>query len=431
MSLRNPFARWIVISAIWLPLCALGQSGGEATAAELRQLRKELQALRDRIEVLEAERRADERSGLRGEPPAPEERRTGTEPVPAEPESTLEVTGALRFNAFWETGDDGLQDRRGDSAFDLFRIGAKGTYKDILLSAEYRFYSYMHTLHHGWIGYQPNNRNWLEAGITQVPFGLLPYASHNYWFGIPYYLGLADDYDVGLKYVRETGPWNLQLAFFKNGEFGNPAKLDRYSFDVVSVGDYQNEETNQGNIRLAYTFGEGSDLINEVGLSAQYGGLRNRETGRTGDFSAYAFHWDFRYQRWNVQFQAIRQNYNPENPVGVSDDIIRLGAFATSYEVASEGTALVANIAYNLPVPFEFLDSVTAYNDFSAFLKDVDSFDDSYINTTGFAIGSGPIFVYLDFIQSWNMVFFDGGSFAGGGNDEWNLRANLNIGYYW
>ncbi len=427
----------------FLPVLLVAQNVNSISSEEAKLLRQEIKRLRERVELLEAQAakppvskpvKADvasaaelsEVSDMRKSESPAEMVKEGSVDEP-----TLDIKGALRFNVFWETGNDAVKDRRGDSAFDLFRIGAEAKYKEILLSAEYRFYSFMDTLHHGWVGWEPNGLDRIEAGITKVPFGLLPYASHNFWFGVPYYLGLSDDYDIGVKYVRQDGPWDLQLAFFKNEEFSSPGNLERYSFDVVSSGDQRNEETNQGNLRIAYTTGKGTDFINEYGLSGQFGGLRNQVTGDIGNFRAYAVHWNSYFHRWNFQIQTGRQNYNPRNPVGVSDETVLLGAFATSYEVASEATFLVANVAYNFPVPFDFLDSFTGYNDFSVFVKDKDHFNHSFLNTTGLAIGSGPIFIYLDFIQSRNMVFFDGGSLAGGGNDEWNLRMNLNLGYYW
>lgn len=451
-------ARRLIRFALLLSLAS--QSAVAAMAAEppaesppdprdeqIRLLRQELRRLRERVEVLEA--RAAEPAPTPppalAAPEAPETRATayaggsGAEAKAENPalaedtadEPKIDFKGAVRFNTSWVSDNPELDDKRGQSGLDLFRIGAEGEYKDLRVSAEYRFYPFMNTIHHGWIGYRPNDRHAAEFGITQVPFGILPYASHNFWFGAPYYLGLGDDYDMGLKYRYGRDALDLQLAFFKNEELNDPANLDRYSFDVVQVGDQRNEETNQFNARLAYTFGEGTSFTNEVGLSGQWGQLYNDATGEHGDHWALAAHLDSRYERWNFQFQIARYAYNPENPPGVDSRSVRLGAFATSYDVAAEGTVLVGNVAYNFPVPVDFVDSITGYNDFSAVFKDEDAFDDSFLNTTGVAIGVGPVFIYLDLIQARNMVFFGDGSLAGGGDDEWDLRANLNVGYYW
>ena len=132
-----------------------------------------------------------------------------------------------------------------------------------------------------------------------------------------------------------------------------------------------------------------------------------------------------------MQLQASHYRYDPENPPGVPDNVIRLGGFATSYDVASEASVLVANVAYNVPLSSDFIDQLTCYNDYSVVLKDEDAFDDSHLNTTGCLVGVGPLYIYLDLIQARNMIFFGNGSLAGAGEDDWNRRFNVNVGYYW
>ncbi len=349
----------------------------------------------------------------------------------AQAENRIDFKGALRFTAYLDEGSNAAKSKRGQSGLDIFRIGADGVYDDFQISAEYRYYPYMHTIHHGWVGYRMPDTGQLQFGISQVPFGILPYASHNFWFGAPYYLGLSDDYDLGLKWIRQDGPWNLQLAFYKNAELGDASNLNRYSFDVVRVGNQQNEETNQFNARIARTLEAGLDSLHEIGLSLQAGQLYNTLTDDTGNHWALAAHLDSRYRRWNLQLQLARYAYNPKNPPGVSDDTMQLGAFAASYPVASEATVGVVNVAYNLPVSIPGIDQVLLYNDYSFVLKDNDAYADSHLNTTGAALGVGPLFLYLDLIQSKNMVFLGNGSLAGGGDDSWHRRLNLNVGYYW
>ena len=414
-----------------------------ALAAELERMQQQLdglESLRRRVAQLERElelaRLQAEEQGLASAAgkrdvaalSADTEAVTEMEPVP---ERGIAFGGALRFNYYWYDYDEAVEAKRGDSGLDLFRINADGRLGDLLLSAEYRFYPFMNVLHHGWIGYEFDDGGRLEVGVTRVPFGLLPYASHNFWFGTPYYLGLEDDYDLGAKYVRTDGPWEWQAALFKNAELGSAADLDRYSFDVVAVGETANEETNQANLRASYTFGAETTCSHEVGVSAQFGQLYNADTNRKGDHWAAGAHLDTRCGRWNLQLEAARYRYRPENPPGVSRDLIRIGGFATSYDAAAEASVYVANLAYNLPVAWEALDQLTCYNDFSMVVKEAAGFADSKLNTTGCLIGVGPVYVYLDLIQAENMVFFGDGSLAGGGEDGWFRRFNVNVGYYW
>ncbi|MCB1694397.1 MAG: hypothetical protein KDI19_16610, partial [Pseudomonadales bacterium] len=313
---------------------------------------------------------------------------------------------------------------------DIFRVGAEGSSDNLLLSAEYRFYPYMNTIHHGWVGYRFDDSSELQLGISRVPFGLLPYASHNFWFGVPYYLGLADDYDLGAKYVAPRGDWNFQLAFYKGSELSSASDLGRYSFDVVSDADAHNEESNQFNARVAYSIGRETGCVNEVGLSGQWGELANSDTDARGTHWAAAGHLDSRCGRWNLQFELARYGFDPANPPGTASRRVRLGAFESAYDVSAQGTLAVANVAYNLPLSGSVVDQVTCYNDYSALYKDLDA-DTSQLNTTGCVVGAGPLFLYVDVIRANNMVFFGNGSLAGSGERDWDTRFNINLGYYW
>lgn len=414
-----------------VPVTAAGAEGADLAAMrqELERLRQQLQsleALKDRIEVLEDRLAEQERAA-----PVTPVREAPAEGDAEGKKDTLHVGGALRFNYFWKGYDEGTETRRGDLGLDLFRLNVDGELDAYQISAEYRHYPYMDTIHHGWFGYRPSENEQFQLGVTKVPFGILPYAAHSYWFGLPYYLGLADDYDAGLKYRREQGPWDASLAFFKNDELGNGADLDRISYDPAAVGAARNEETNTLNARLAYTFGLGSDCTREVGASAQWGELYNRDTDATGDRYAGAVHLDSLCGRWNGQLELGRYRMVPENPPGVGDETVTLGGFGGSYPVAAEGSFAVANVAYNVPVSWPRVQLLTCYNDFSMLRKDTDAFDDSYLNTTGCVVKMGPTYTYVDLIHGRNAIFLGDGSLAGGGSAEWERRLNVNIGYYW
>jgi hypothetical protein len=397
-----------------------------SASPETDALREELQDLKSRIGVLEARLAEAEAAATT------DAKEAASEPAAqAAADKDIDIGGALRFNYVWKDFDSGNETRRGDIGLDLFRLDVDGRHDNLLLSAEYRFYTFMHTIHHGWLGYDFGTAGQVQAGITRVPFGLLPYAAHNFWFGIPYYIGLADDYDAGIKYLRDSGPWNLQLAAFKNAELGNAADLDRYSYDPVTTGTARNEQTNTLNARLVYTLGRDSDCAHELGGSGLWGQLYNPDTDDSGDYWAAAAHLDSRCGRWNFQLEGGRYAYHPRNPSGISDDSITFGAFGGTHEVAARGTFGVLNLAYNLPVHWPGVDLLTCYNDFSVLDKDRAGFATSYLNTTGCAIGVGPTFTYIDIIRGKNALFLGNGSLAGGGSDDWDTRFNINLGYYW
>ncbi len=414
-----------------MALAATGAGASEPTVEELQRevtdLKSRLQALEDLVEQMSPAYRLNEVAVSPGEQVAVAQ----VAPEEAEDSAGINFGGALRFNATYRDDADSSVGKRGESGLDVFRLNVDGELDDILLSAEYRFYAYMSTIRHGWVGYRFADDSVVQVGINQVPFGLLPFAAHNFWFGVPYYVGLGDDHDMGVKYLRDMGPWSTAIAFYKNEELNDATNLDRYAFDLVRQDEQQNEETNQVNARLAYTFGQGSSCETEVGGSVEVGQLYNEVTGERGDHEAYALHLDSRCGRWNLQLQGSTYEYDVENPPGVDDTVVRVGAFAGAYDIAADADLYVANLAYNFASPWEFIDSITCYNDYSHLDKSLSGASDSRLNTIGCAIGSGPLFTYVDYIMARNMPYFGAGSLAYGGEDDWQSRLNINIGYYW
>ena len=350
-------------------------------------------------------------------------------------DTPVRIGGALRFNVVHRNFDDISRGKRGETGLDLLRLNIEGELDNVLIAAEYRFYSYMQTLRYGWIGYAFEDDSEVHVGVAQVPFGLQPFDANNSWFGVPYYVGLADNYDMGVRYQRQDGPWLTHLAFFKNEEFNDPTDLDRYAFDLVVDDDPdglgRNEEIDRLNARLAHVFGQGGFCETEVGVSGQYASLYNRDTRRRGEHWAAAAHVDARCGRWALQVQGIHYDYAPANRAGVSRDTVRLGAFGASYDIAARADILTTNVAYNVDPPVEWMDQLICYNDYSRLFKRLDGARDSQINTIGCGIGSGPLFTYVDYIFANNMAFFGDGSMADGGSDRWRGRLNINIGFYW
>lgn len=355
----------------------------------------------------------------------------------------IHVGGALRVNYGYKDWDDRQDETFGDFAFDLFRLNLDGEIGNWLLSAEYRFYPEydFHTIHHGYVGYNINDAWQVQAGIHQVPFGLQPYASHNFWFSGAYYVGLEDDYDMGVKGLYEEGPLQLALAFYKNGELGSASNTDRYSVDVTNnaAGGYAgaqadgNEETNQVNARLAYAVEHGEFGSSEFGVSGQWGQLYNSATDKTGDHWASALHMNGNYGNWNVQLEYATYEYDPENPAGFDDDIITMGGYSYSWGVPAEADLYIANVAYTIPVNRKWLDSITLYADNTLIEPRSSSQPTIWQNVVGALFASGPVYTYLDVISGENMIF-SGGNMVDKTDAKYNertTRVNLNVGYYW
>src|SRR6056297_4194057 len=167
--------------------------------------------------------------------------------------------GALRYNIFDKSWVD--TKTQPTATWDTWRLNADGSYSGVDFSFEYRFYptsNNSHFIHHGYLGYGfgENEDLYMKLGVSQVPFGITKFASHSWWFQIPYYVGLEDDYDMGINFDY-TGIDNLKLSFsyFRQQEpegpkFGGDVTFGgsgpgRYSYDVVpGTGNYYDDAGN-------------------------------------------------------------------------------------------------------------------------------------------------------------------------------------------
>ncbi|MBD3401740.1 hypothetical protein GF420_02505 [candidate division GN15 bacterium] len=367
-------------------------------------------------------------------------------------------------------------DQSGELLLDTYRINVDGTYGDIDLSLEYRFYQGYHMLHHGYFGYDFNDMWTMHFGVHQVPFNIQPYASHNWFFSLAYYLGLEDDYDAGIKFVHDNGEGlNLQLAYYKEDEgnyTGNSDASSRYSYDIVAERSgliswlgaiSNNREVNQFNGRLAYTF-TGDNYSVEVGGSAQYGMLLNDAlkdieridnvdsvyTGDTdpwGTHMAFGGHVNATFGQFNLMAFGIYVDHEPAvvdsgllTAAGATsymadfpEELVVFGAYDFPYTVASKGILLAFQPAYSVPVEWGPISNLQFYNDFSVYLKDNDAFEDTYHNITGVLVTAGSVYTYVDFAQGKNHPWlgnFTNGLAEGNPDAEWKMRFNINFGYY-
>ncbi|MGL5262027.1 MAG: hypothetical protein ACRC9P_06555 [Bacteroides sp.] len=361
--------------------------------------------------------------------------------VSAQSDLKFDLGGALRFNYNFSDWKKDSKKKGGDFGFDVFRLNLKGSYRSIIFDAEYRFYASSsggNMLKHGWFGYQFNDKHQIQLGLTQVPFGILPVSSNNFFFNINYYLGLEDDYDMGVKYILQESKWQVHAAFFKNADvldFGNKTEMspDRYAYDVAG----KNKEVNHGNLQVNYNWG--TSAVQQIGVSGMLGGLYNMDTEKVGLRKALALHYTLTYRNWDLKTQFTTYSMNPKNGDDkngnpLSRDVVRLGAYGATYSVASKADTYQVSLAYTLPVHKGILDDIRIYNDFSMMHKRIDGFKDSYQNVSGVMLTTGPIFTYIDYALGKNHAWFGNAwddSFAQGDpENKWNGRFNINIGYY-
>jgi len=418
-----------------------------------------------------------------------------------EPTLDVSVNGSLRFNALFRdygkpsegpTINNELQD--GGFTFDTFRIGANGSYGDLLFDFEWAFYPSSfggNYIHHGWVGYQFSDARQIQVGVSQVPFGIQPYASSSWFFNTTYYVGLEDDYDAGIKALYQANGWDIQGAYYMNAEqtdFFAGSNFGRYSYDVVPVsgfpefgedgdandvtgvsgyqvvpGEYEDEDGNpvnpnsirspiaeahQFNIKVARTFDHGDLGFTKVGVSGQRGQLENLSTGDTDWHAAYAGHLHGRYGGLGLKLEVAQQELNPPltdaeqtrfaNHSGVgydADDFVVMGAYNFPQRVAAEHTVYSSSVSYRIPVDAGPISQVKPYYDFSAVTKNIDGWNDNATHDIGFLTTAGPLFVYTDLNISKGHPFnHPGANFASvmaeNNDNEWRTAFNVNIGLY-
>ena len=333
----------------------------------------------------------------------------------------LELGGAVRFSYGWLDYADSP-----GADLELLRAEARGRKGPASFSLQYRWYDGFDAVHHAWAGWDIGSDAQLRAGVQQVPFGLLPYASHSFWFGSGYYLGIEDDYDLGVVWEHGAGPHRWHVGWFQGDEYGSGARHGRYSFDVATTPELPYRE--RGRVALRYERvldWNGAALA--LGGSAFTGHIEDRAAGGRHGHHAAALHAQWRRGPATVQLQWARYRYgNPEPRMALS-------AFMFPFEVAASADVPSFNLAWELPRPGWF-DGITCYNNLSGTLPRGagEGLEDSWQNVTGCSFSRGSMLAYVDWIAGRNM-WFAGGAGVGidePGSDRWRSRLNVNVGFF-
>ncbi len=363
----------------------------------------------------------------------------------AQEKPIVDIGGALRFNYNYSTWKDAQKKRGGDLGYDVFLLNAKAKYRGLKVNAEYRFYSEGFggsMLKQGWIAYDFNENNELQFGLTQVPFGLTKYNSNSWFFSLNYYVGLEDDHDMGFKFIHRGEKWDYSLAFFKNAEelrFGgkSDASDSRYSYDVASIEQdgkmrLRNKEVNQLNGNLSYRIDQ-SNAKHRLGVSAQYGGLFNLDTEKMGNHYAVAAYYELQASKWGIKAQVADYQYNTKNSSD-PNDVIAMTAYGAPYLVAAEASLYTLGLSYTVPIKQGFVSNVVVYNDFGYMDKAEKHFENSIMNVTGVMLAAGNVYTYFDLAAGKNQAWLGSewvNAFAKGSVDaQWEMRFNINVGYY-
>lgn len=380
-----------------------------------------------------------------------------------EEEPSLHVGGAVRYNMILTSYESEIDANSSQFTFDTWRINV--LYDNpggIGLNFEYRFYPTFgtHFIKQGWLDYQISDETEVQLGVTQVPFGNIQYNSHNWWFSLPYYVGLEDDHDMGIKFTRRTDNFQWDFAYFFQAEPEGPSNggdanfgvggSGRYSYDVVPGGNASLTERNQFNVRGAYQFDGG-----EFGGSLQYGQLYNSALEEFNGQFAAAVHADLNSGNFNIMPQFLYYSMDAVDNNGNDLSTAFMGAYGIPYEVSSEAWIATLGISYSYDVDWGPITNLNFYNDFSYMQNAVgegtttratgdqltldDNFQPTIQNITGFLVSAGPVFTYFDIAQGVNQPWLTdsfgvgvgpGHEDLGIGDSEYNIRFNINVGFY-
>jgi len=347
-------------------------------------------------------------------------------------EEGFTIGGALRYNIYsksWENNPDATQ-----FTWDTWRLNVDGTKGGVDLSFEYRFYPDYdaHFIHHGYFGYQLDEDLYGKLGVFQKPFGITTYASHSWWFQTPYYVGLEDDYDMGIGFdYTPTEDLELQLAYFRQAEpngslDGDNDIASRYSYDVVSTDDADLKELNTINARVAYQL----TPCWEIGASAQVGQLYNGEIDDSETAYAFAGHLEGNMGNWNIKTEFVNYDYNAKDDDGNKLTAVPMGAYGGTYDVAAEANMYVAGVAYSVPVEFGPVTNLQFYVDYTYTQKLEAGMNDTQQLVPGVLVTAGPVYTYVDVAMGKNHPWLGGDDLAAGEEDDWETRFNVNFGYY-
>lgn len=372
------------------------------------------------------------------------------------PASPLDIGGAIRFNYVYKSWQP--EHPNGFVGLDTLRLDVNYDDGRLLGSAQYRYNRFPsgqggytnHFLHHGWAGVRFDDKSELHAGVDKLPFGLLPFASNNFFESIAYYLGFEDTYNLGMTYARRTGPVQWHLAWFPRdgGSYGGgdntASSSNRYSFNIVPDDDRHGNGTGQGDrerdtlvARGAWHMGGPAKA--ELGLSLLHGAIQSKNGDRSRRRAA-AVHAKGGHGPWTLMAETLYYNnatrHLPGQTFGGLDpnSFVMLGAFGYPYPVAAEGVVHVANLSYDIAGSVGPFSGFKVYNDYSVLKKKRGGFKDSLQNVTGLSFSSGKWFFYADFAlakhQPYMSADFAGLAAASPLHDGFSRRMNLNAGYY-
>ena len=356
------------------------------------------------------------------------------------------VGGVGSFNySFDDTGYNKVSNSKkyGDWRFHTFQLELTGDVKGLDYKVDYAWFrsrllnmisvndpsTYNHFLE-TYVSHKFSNDVVGQIGNTKVPFGNMD--TFSFWHNIPFYAGLGENYQTGLKMIYSESPWNVQVQLGKNS-LVNPNNASSYT-PKLTTGYYNassslvsnSSATNSASTNYAQNNEDSLQLVArvthvhhfndhdkvEVGLSGRTGQIYNKISNARGKQFAGAVHVNGYFDRWIVQLQYTPYRYSPEYRGGtdsavtgadIINDTIQLGKDGVLYAIPDKANIFAAGLGYKVPVSWGKVDEVTIYDDYSM-LSGKNTKKNTRLNIVGFKFNAGPLFITAEAISGKNMV---------------------------
>ena len=378
----------------------------------------------------------------------------------------LDFDGALRFRYSNESPSRPDQSAQ-QAGLDTIILGVKYDSNTLFGSVQWRFYggAYPYNSANGYsgsnaqigsvnfpqeayLGYKINPDNAVSAGIIETPFGPGRFWDSTFYEGLGNALGIQDAFNLGVKWSGKNGPakYDVALLLGDAGNYVGPYGNDRYSSNI-SIPGYSFAPDNTLNIsatsniekqsivgRYTYDLTSGG-FKHTVGASAWYGLIQNTTNGGIGD-RLYASIFDsINYGQWNAKFVVSPMMIRPNNPGSIGNNVVTMGGYDGSYNVASRGVASSADISYSFTNKFGPITGITPYLNYSRYDKADSDFlaTERYIG--GVSFSWGKVFTAVEYRVGKNDPYtnptnnYEQG-LASGGSNTWDKTLYVNVGYY-
>ena len=359
-----------------------------------------------------------------------------------------DLGGAIRARV-----DEGSSRGLHEFGIDTFMLSAKYTSDNWIGAARYRFYGkdypYQYAPHFGdinfpeyaWIGYRFDSTQQVQVGLNQVPFGLQRLYSDSFLETLAFTMGLEDVDEVGAKYIKDFGNWNLQTGYYARPawEANGTSNGSTYSTVVTPADPYvmggsRNVERNMFVARLARHVQTG-DWKGELGASVLTSTLYNQDTHRDGQRNEFALHYAGTKGPWGVKLQYTHQMMSPKNPGG-DNQMLSVGGYDGTYNMATHGNLYQANASYAVPGSYfgGWIKDVELYSTYDLFEKSDPQFHNTQRWMVGTAFSLKFLSIYVEWREGRNDPYIGGSdyaqSLAAGGINGWKGQLFMSIGYY-